>query len=327
MGSITGEPATAAPQAPLGRSVRVSNWNLTPRRRKETLLPQIIELALEGHSGETIARQVGMPSRTVRHWLRELRQEWIAEAAGGAAELAAVTLARLTAVYREAMEAWRETRADWEVRLVEDTQVADGSRPAKQKRSVRTQPQRRNAALLTRAMAAAKAMFDLKLRAAVPPPKRRLTGPDGKPIPLESLTEEDLRSMSEDELAAIDARFSAAIAAKGGPITDHPALEDLKRMTDAELRAYDARLSAEIAGLDRANDSTRAPPALARNRLRSIGSGSARKSRFGAGFLPPFRFIFASPPREFITLFSPQFFAGDRECFQSCSDNQPDYPR
>ena len=36
---------------------------IDPRRRKEILLPKIAQLALEGHSGEVIARKLGLPKR------------------------------------------------------------------------------------------------------------------------------------------------------------------------------------------------------------------------------------------------------------------------
>ena len=130
------------------------------RRRKETLLPEITRLALEGHTGQAIARQVGLPKRTVNHWLRELRQEWTAKAAEGAGEMFAVELARLDSIYREAMEAWRKSQTDIQVRLVEQIEAAGGE--PRKRRSVRTQSQRGNAALLTRAMAAVMASCRLK---------------------------------------------------------------------------------------------------------------------------------------------------------------------
>ena len=176
MPAVTASMTSDAYPAPPNAAARASEWNLSPRRRKETLLPQIMELAMEGHSSETIATRVGMPARTVRYWLQEVRQEWIAKAAGGAAEMLGLTLARLTSIYREAMEAWRESAMDLDVRLVENVSVDDGSQAQKQKRSVRTHPQRRNSAMLTRATAAAKAAFDLKLRAAALLSQNRVAG-------------------------------------------------------------------------------------------------------------------------------------------------------
>ncbi len=94
------EPPTSEDrQAPARRTVP-AHGTPAPRARKESLLPEIAELALEGHSGRAVADQTGLPKRTVNHWLRELRREWSAEAAEGAAELFADAVARLKAIYR-----------------------------------------------------------------------------------------------------------------------------------------------------------------------------------------------------------------------------------
>ena len=42
---------------------------LAARRRKETLLPEITQLALEGHSSQAIADKLAMPKRTVNYCL------------------------------------------------------------------------------------------------------------------------------------------------------------------------------------------------------------------------------------------------------------------
>ena len=134
----------------------------SPRPPKEILLPEVTRLALEGHSGQAIAQRLGLPKRTVNHWLHGLREEWIAKAREDGAAVIGVSLARLDAIYREAMEEWHDSRKDLEVRLVEDIQVADDSHPAKQKRSVRTQAQGRNTACLARAIDAVKAACLIK---------------------------------------------------------------------------------------------------------------------------------------------------------------------
>ncbi len=215
--------ATFEPREFAGLAARLSNWNMGPRRRKETLLPRITQLALEGHSSEAIAGRVGMPSRTVRHWLQALRQEWIAAAKEDTSEMLAVAMARLNAIYREAMEEWREAPRESEMRLNQEIRVSDGSRATVSKKSVRTQSQKRNTAILTRAIAAAKAAFDLRLRAAA---SQALLGPASRPIPLESITEQDLRNMSNEELAAlekeVEARIAAEAAEESTPATKGP---------------------------------------------------------------------------------------------------------
>ena len=162
MSSVAEKPAADNPQPPLDPAAKAGRPPRSRRWRKETLLPEITQLALEGHTGQTIGRKLGLPKRTVNRWLHELRQEWTAKAAEGAGKLFAVELARLDAIYREAMQAWRASQAEMEVRLVEDTLGARGD--PKKKNSVRTQPPRRNAALLTRATAAVMASCRLKGR-------------------------------------------------------------------------------------------------------------------------------------------------------------------
>ncbi len=169
MSSVAEKPAADNPQPPLDPAAKAGRPPRSRRWRKETLLPEITQLALEGHTGQTIGRKLGLPKRTVNRWLHELRQEWTAKAAEGAGKLFAVELARLDAIYREAMQAWRASQAEMEVRLVEDTSGARGD--PKKKNSVRTQPPRRNAALLTRATAAVMASCRLKGRAAPRPVK------------------------------------------------------------------------------------------------------------------------------------------------------------
>ena len=194
--------------AAAGQAARAGNWNLGPRRRKETLLPRIIELARQGQSGQTIADRVGVPKRTVNHWLHELRQEWIAETAGDAAEMFAMTQARLTAVYSEAMEEWHDSKGKIEVVVVEETQAAEESGGALRKRSVRTQPQRQNPALLGQAIAAAKAIFDLKVRGLAAPARR--AGGGGGATAAERPTEEDSQGESDDQSRDDQSRAAAA---------------------------------------------------------------------------------------------------------------------
>ena len=104
------KPRTDEPQRPFSQAMRVTGLHLPPRRRKETFLPEITQLALQGDSGRAIARKLELPERTVNHWLRELRQEWTAKAAEDVAKMLALALARLESIYREAMEAFAPRR-------------------------------------------------------------------------------------------------------------------------------------------------------------------------------------------------------------------------
>ena len=88
-----------------------------PRPPKSALMPEIACLAMEGHSGRAIGRQLGIPCRTVDRWLGELRQQWAEKAAESSEGLGGLLTARLEAVYREAMQAWRRSLADKQVTL------------------------------------------------------------------------------------------------------------------------------------------------------------------------------------------------------------------
>ncbi len=214
MCSVSEKPTADVLQPQTGQTARVTPAMLAGRRRKETLLPEITQMALEGHASQAIADKLGMPKRTVNYWLQEARREWIARAALSAAEMFASDLARLDAIYREAMQAWRNSQSDTEVRLVQNTQPADGKTTSK--RSIRSQPQRGNAAFLTRAMAAVMASWRLKGKPGPPSidaiANQRLIEADGGTLPTD-VPNEDLETMSEDQLRDYRARLSATIAA------------------------------------------------------------------------------------------------------------------
>ena len=69
------KPAGDQPQPPLSQSVKVNQSPLGSRQRKETMLPRITQLALEGHSGPAIAAKLAMPARTVNRRLQETAQK------------------------------------------------------------------------------------------------------------------------------------------------------------------------------------------------------------------------------------------------------------
>jgi hypothetical protein len=81
----------------------------TRRYRKEMLLPQIVQLALEGQTGSAMARILGIPPRTVGRWLRAMRGEWLAAATESGLSEGAVALTALDRAYCQAMEACRKT--------------------------------------------------------------------------------------------------------------------------------------------------------------------------------------------------------------------------
>jgi hypothetical protein len=130
-----------------------------PRRRKEALLPQINDLSLEGHSCREIASRLNLSKTTVSNWLFDLRRDG-RDKAIDSTELTAVAVARYDTIYRESMEAWRTSKADKEVRLVEDTEAA-GNGTAKKKQSVRTERRAGEIAFLAQARSAVDAICKL----------------------------------------------------------------------------------------------------------------------------------------------------------------------
>ncbi len=270
MCSVTEKPTADDFQPQPASAARVHDALLGPRRRKETLLPEITRMALEGHASQAIADKLGIPKRTVNHWLQEARKEWIATAAQGSAELFAADLARIDATYREAMEAWRKSQTDKEVRTVQHTESADGK--VTTRTSIRTQTQCGTAAYLTRAMAAALASWRLKgkpgllgAEAAAPP---ATTVPATKPtddetlIPeldtvdaetvetekarLELLEKEDLEEMSHEELRNVAEGLKCVVEADGGTAAAEVVDQDVDHMNEDPLCGYRSRLFAAI---------------------------------------------------------------------------------
>ncbi len=262
MCSVTEKPASNEPQPEVDKAASPNDFRPSPRRRKETLLPEITQLALDGLCGQAIGRKLGLSKRTVNRWLQALRQEWIASATEDAAAKMALALARLDAIYREAMGEWRESRPDREARPVDDTELAGGDA---KKRSAGTQPKGRNAALLARATAAVAASCRLMGRVAPPPtaaPDEPISSAppaedDSDPIAdaetveqhkmwLGFIGEEELRVMNRDDLREVAWRLRTVIRAVGGVIPAALKDRDLGYMTRYELRIHRVRLMAAI---------------------------------------------------------------------------------
>jgi hypothetical protein len=154
------QPVAPCPQPAASPAGEDRGPDVPPRPPKAALLPEIARLSLEGHSSRAIGRRLGVPRRTVDRWLRQLRQQWADNAAKNAAELFAIAMARLESVYREAMEAWRRSLADKQVTV--ETPGHDGT--AKAKNSLRTTTQSGQAALLGKAIQAAREIYRFNAR-------------------------------------------------------------------------------------------------------------------------------------------------------------------
>jgi transposase-like protein len=108
------KPASGDRPLPLPEAATNGSPNLSPRRRKAALLPEIDRLALEGYSIREIGARLRIGRTTVHRWLRELRLDRRASFTD-ATGMIVNTIARYDSSYREAMEAWRNSKADKEL--------------------------------------------------------------------------------------------------------------------------------------------------------------------------------------------------------------------
>jgi transposase-like protein len=162
MCSTAENPTSNEAQAAIDLAARLNRFRSARRRRKEALLPQINNLALEGHSCREIGARLGVSTTTVHRWLQKLRQESRSKVADSG-EMIANSVARYDAIYREAMEAWRSSKADNEVRRSENTEAAEEG-GLKKKKSMRTKNQRGEIAFLAAARSAVDAICKLVAR-------------------------------------------------------------------------------------------------------------------------------------------------------------------
>jgi len=179
------KPPTDELQPPLPQAIRKNGRSLSRRRWKGTLLPQISQLALEGHSSRVIGAQLGIGKTTINRWLNELRLERrsnLVDATG----MIANAVARYDLIYREAMEAWRTSKTDKEVRLIEDTEAAGNGGGSKKKRSVRTERRPGEIAFLNQARDAADSICKLVML-------------KGGPVTWDTVRPGDIRNMCEAE--------------------------------------------------------------------------------------------------------------------------------
>jgi len=195
------------PQAPAGRRGPAAKTRAQYQRRKARLLPEITQLAMDGHSGESIARRFELPGRTVTNWLKEARRQWLAGAAQSCEELMAIEWARLNGLYREALEACRKAQADVDA-WVDAERKAAGGQGKRKRRKFRTPPPRRNDALLGRALAALRDLRQFRAAAQLAVAVVRPAAPPPLPLP-RPMSAEELARLSDEELTALEAALKA----------------------------------------------------------------------------------------------------------------------
>src|SRR5271157_1013946 len=210
------------------------------RQKKEALMPQITQLALEGHSCREIAKMVGVGKSAVSRWLQELRRNSLAQESPEAAEMTAKAASRLDFIYRKAIQGFNASQADKRIHIVEETVTAGDDQGAKKKKSTRIETQAGDARFLAEATDATKEFMALNRRAA--PRRTVVASPRGGPIDLAALSDDDLDNMTDAQLYAIETR----LLAENGPVQSALTPADLDNMTDEQLSALEAQLLAEI---------------------------------------------------------------------------------
>ncbi len=219
------------------------------RQRKQDLLPQIAKLADEGLSSREIQEKTGVGKSSIADWLREVRRKAAEKPKLDPAEMIRNEIAFYLSVRDEAIDAWRLSRADKQVRVVEKTGPAGDPAPARKKKSIRRETRSGDSKLLDKAMKAQEAVNELnQLLATLQQGKE--DGSSGAPNlladltddDLEKLTPDDLENMSDEQLFAIGKRLHAKYGLTDPLLTK----EDLENMTDEQLTALELKLLDEI---------------------------------------------------------------------------------
>ncbi len=219
------------------------------RQRKQDLLPQITKLADEGLSSREIGAKVGVGKTAIAQWLREMRREAAARQSLDPEEMIGKEIAFYLAVRDEAIDAWRLSRADKQVRVVEQSGRAGEPAPTRRKKSIRTETRSGDSNLLGKAMKAQKAIDGLNQRLAKLQQSDGAGGNSGPNLladltddDLEKLTPDDLENMTDEQLFAIGKRLHVKYGLTEPLLTK----EDLHDMTDEQLTALELKLLDEI---------------------------------------------------------------------------------
>ena len=136
------------------------------QQRKQALLPQITKLGEEGLSGREIAGRLNICKSTVNEWRREMRAKAARKKALDRAEVIREAIGQEEAICEEFMRGLRRSQLAKQSELSEESGPAADATAWKKKRSVRSESHPGNAAFLSKAMDAQRAIRDLKLRLA-----------------------------------------------------------------------------------------------------------------------------------------------------------------
>ena len=168
------------------------------RQRKVSHLPQIARLSLAGETTRETAAPVGPSQTSIIRWPESLRRDCPTKAVAQSVEIIDELIDGYKTVYRKALEGWDRSLADKEIRTVVDCPMDD----AKNRRSVRTETRAGNPACLNQARGALDSIRKL-LGLDAPAQVKIEEEEEEAPIDFTVLQQEDLRGMSDEELAAL----------------------------------------------------------------------------------------------------------------------------
>lgn len=147
---------------------------------------KIGELYLKGRHQEEIAQELGIAQSTVSRDLKYLLNDWEQEARQSVEQRKAEIEQKYLFVWREAIDAWDNSKQDATTTIQEMIEAGDSSNGSgRLKASTKTEGQSGNPALLAQAQAALKALREiLGVDAAA---KVEHSGPGGGPIPIKEI--------------------------------------------------------------------------------------------------------------------------------------------
>jgi len=212
-------------------------------RSKQVLLPQITTLTRQGFSSREIAERLSLSKTTIGRWLRALRKKSAQTKPLDPAEQIQRRISRHKRTYRRLIRAWRDSKAEKQVRVVEDAGANGSDAASRRKKSIRTESRTSDPRYLFKAIEAQNRIDDLEDRLAALS-HAKAAGPDGGATLVTDLSDDDLAGLTADELENFSdeqlfaiANRLRAIDERNGATFERPltTLEELRATSGEEL--------------------------------------------------------------------------------------------
>ena len=161
------------------------------------MLPRVIALAQEGLNAREIGEKLSMSKSTVSHWLRAIRPRRSTKGPRDPAEVLQAKITYYHSMSRELYDEWLRSKADKQVRVVEETGPAGDEAAARKKTTIRTETRSGNPALLAKSMEArSKAEAFQERLDALQGTAPAAPGSEAPPLP--TLSDDDLQKLASD---------------------------------------------------------------------------------------------------------------------------------